>query len=234
VSAGQVGHVNDGELIRLLDGECSAEEQARVEGHLATCPACAKRRAVLDELTQAVTAALVRGDEPVRAVRMPKRRWHRGAFRAAAVLLLVSVGVAAASAPPVRAWLSARWADLRGLVGPRSTTGTEPRGVTTVRFVPTTAVFTIELVAPQDTGVLTIDSAADTLASATVTPSMRGEELVVLPDGLRIVNRRSDKASYEVRLPRSVTGVRIRIAGAPQPHLVTARPWTIQLKKREP
>jgi anti-sigma factor RsiW len=229
------GHVDDGELIRLLDGECSAEQRARLERHLATCPACVERRSVLDSLTDAVTAALVRADEPVRSVRAPKRRSRSGAFQAAAVLLLVSVGVAAASVPPVRAWLSARWADLRGIVAPHATPRTESRGATTVRFVTTTGAFTIELVARQDTGVLTIDVSADTLASASVTAAgRRGEEIVVLPGGLRFVNQPGDRASYEVRLPSSVTAVRVRIGDAPEWRVVPARPWSIDLKKPEP
>ncbi len=228
------GHLNDGELIRLLDGECSAEEQARIAGHLAMCPACAQGQEVLHRLASAVTAALVSGDELVRSVRTPRRTWRLGAVRAAAVLLAVSVGVAAANVPPVRAWLSARWTGLRGLVRPRATPGTEAPRSTTVRFVPTTRVFTIELVARQDRGVLTIDVSADTIASATVTSGGRGEELVVLPEGLRIVNRPDDKSSYEVRLPGPVTQVTVRIAGAPEPRLVTTTPWIIRLTKREP
>jgi anti-sigma factor RsiW len=237
VNAAHVRHVDDGELIRLLDGECSAEERARIESHLATCAECAQRREGLDGLAHAVSTALVRGDEPVRSLRVPGRRWRPPAIRAAAVLLLVSVGVAAASVPPVRAWLSARWADLRGIVAPRATPGPESRGATTVRFVPTAGAFTIELVARQDTGVLTIDVSADTLASATVTPSLRGEDLIVLPGGLRIVNRPSDRASYEVRLPRGVTEVRIQVADAPERRVRRpvggAAPWTIHLNEQE-
>jgi hypothetical protein len=79
---------------------------------------------------------------------------------------------------------------------------------------------------------------ADTLASATVTPSLRGEDLIVLPGGLRIVNRPSDRASYEVLLPRGVTEVRIQIAGAPERQLVPGpggqlRRWTIDLNQQE-
>jgi hypothetical protein len=228
------GHLDDGELIRLLDGECSFEEQARITSHLATCATCTQRHQELVGLTQAVTAALVRGDQPARSARPPKPRWHLDAFRAAAVLLAVSVGVAAATTHPVRAWLSARWADLRATVGSPAPSGTDSPGTTTVRFVPATSTFTIELVARQDAGVLTIDLSADTIASATVTSGGRGEELVVLPEGLRIVNRPDDKSSYDVRLPGRVTQVMVRIAGAPEPRLVTTRPWIIKLNEQEP
>lgn len=228
------GHLDDGELIRLLDGECSFEEQARITSHLATCPACARRQEALHGLANAVTTALLSGDQLARPMRIRRRTWRLGAVRAAAVLLAVSVGVAAASVPPVRAWLSARWTGLRELVTPRAAPGTESPRSTTVRFVPTTTSFTIELVARQDAGVLTIDLSADTIASATVTSGGRGEELVVLPDGLRIVNRPDDKSSYEVRLPGRVTQVMVRIAGAPEPRLVTTRPWIIKLNEQEP
>jgi len=229
------GHVDDGALMRLLDGECAAQERAQVESHLASCPTCAERRRVLEGLGRAVTAALVGGDVPVRAPR--KWRWRLGALQAAAVLLLASVGVAAAGVPPVRAWLSARWTDVRGLVSPRPTPDTETRSTTTVRFVPATATFTIELVARQDTGVLTIDISPDSVASATVSPGMGSEELVVLPAGLRVVNRPDDRASYEVRLTPSVTEIRVRIGGEPERELVptaAVRLWKIDLSKREP
>ena len=237
MSEGHVRHMDDGELIRLLDGECSAEEQARIARHVATCPVCAQRQEGLGGLANGVTAALVRGDEPVRSVRVPKRTWRIGAFRAAAVLLVVSVGVAAASAPPVRAWLSARWAELRGLVGSRSTSETAVAGATTVRFVPATSVFTIELAGQQDGGVLTIDLSPDSLASATVIRGRRIEEIVVLPERLRIVNQPGDRASYDVRLPSNVTEVRVRIADAPERRLIRgalATPWSIDLKKLKP
>jgi len=231
------GHVEDGALMRLLDGECAAEERAQLESHLATCPACAERRRMLESVAKSVTAALVSGDSPAPSRRVTPRRWRMGALRAAAVLLLASVGVAAARVPPVRAWLSARWADLRGLVAPRPTPEAEARGTTTVRFVPTTATFTIELVARQDTGALTIDVSADSVASATVTPGMGSEELVVLPAGLRVVNRPDDRASYEVRLTPSVTEIKIRIGREPERGLVptaAVRMWTIDLSKHEP
>jgi hypothetical protein len=105
-----------------------------------------------------------------------------------------------------------------------------------VRFVPTATVFTIELAAHQDGGVLTIEVSADSMAAATVRPGTRGEELIVLPAGLRIANRPDGKASYDVRLPRSVAEVRLRIAGAPERRLVPTPEghlWTIVLDERE-
>ena len=223
------GHADDGELIRLVDGECSAEERAWLEGHLATCGPCAERRDTLARLSGAITAALATGDRIVRP-----QRWRTAALRAAAVLLLVAA--AAASAQPARAWLSARWADVRALVAPRAGPRSDSPGAATVRFVPTTSVFTIEVVARQEGGVLTIELSGDTIATASVTPGTRGEELIVLPAGLRIVNRPRDRARYDVRLPRGVGEVRLRIAGAPERRLVPAqgaRQWTMDLNPPE-
>jgi putative zinc finger protein len=234
------GHADDGELMRLLDGESSAEERARLEHHVATCRVCAARRETLGRLGGAVTAALATGDATGLSVRGRSRPLPRAALRAAAVLLVLTGGVAVASAQPVRAWLRERWADLRGIVMPRTGTGEAPRtelsDATTVRFVPTATVFTIELAAHQDGGVLTIEVSADSMAAARVRPGTRGEELIVLPAGLRIANRPDGKASYDVRLPRSVAEVRLRIAGAPERRLVPTPDghlWTIVLGERE-
>ncbi len=227
------GHADDGDLIRLVDGECSADERAWLEGHLATCGPCAGRRDTLARLSGAVSAALATGDtETGPRARAEAGRWRILALRAAAVLLVALGGGAVASAQPVRDWLSARWADVRALVAPRSAPRSDSRGAATVRFVPTTSVFTIEVVARQEGGVLTIELSGDTIATASVTPGTRGEELIVLPAGLRIVNRPRDRARYDVRLPRGVGEVRLRIAGAPERRLVPAegaRQWTFDL-----
>lgn len=221
-----VRHADDGDLIRLVDGECSADERAWLEGHLATCGLCAERRDTLARLSGAVSAALATEE------RAGVSRWRALALRAATVLLVALGGAAVVSAQPVRTWLSARWADVRALVAPRSAPRSDSPGAATVRFMPTTSVFTIAVVARQEGGVLTIELSGDTIATASVTPGTRGEELIVLPAGLRIVNRPRDRARYDVRLPRGVGEVRLRIADAPERRIAPAegvRQWTFDL-----
>lgn len=231
-------HAEDGDLIRLVDGECSTEEGGQIERHVAACPACATRREALRRLSGAVTAALAAADLGVhplappaalRSGRVGAWAWHRAPLRAAVVLL--AIGAVAASAQPVRAWLAARWEDLRVLVAPRPATRADSQGAAAVRFLPTTSIFTIELVARQASGVLTIAVAADTIATATVTPGSGREELIVQPAGLRIVNAPRAVASYDVRLPAGLTDVWVQIADQPARHLVptAGARWTIDL-----
>jgi hypothetical protein len=226
-------------LLRLLDQECAPEERARLERHLAACEACTTRHATLSRLGGAVTAALAAADEEGRATRRRTARPARVVLRAAVVVLVLVGGVAVASAQPIRAWLRARWSDLRGIALPPGdgAPSIDTAGATTVRFVPTTSVFAIELDTHQHEGSLTIGVSRDTIAVATVRPGTLGEELIVLPTGLRIVNRPDGRSSYDVRLPHGVAEIRLRIAGAPERRLVPApdeRMWTIDLKQRNP
>lgn len=235
-------HVDDGELILLLDGECADDERERLARHLVTCPACAERRRTLVRLAGAVTATLRTGDAVHPRERNAQGRarasGHRTpALRAAVILVVVGAGVAAANTRPVQAWLAARWADLRGVVAPGTTSTPASPNPTTVRFVPLTPVFALELVAYQHAGALTIAVSHDTLATATVTPGVGGgEALVVLPTGLRIVNGADSRASYEVQLPRSVTEIWVRIGAAPARRLVPTTDvsrWTIDVNARK-
>jgi anti-sigma factor RsiW len=231
-------HADDADLIRLGDGECSDQERGQIERHVAICQACARRREALRRLGVAVTAALAAADvgehssAPPAARPRRARAWarHQAALRAAVVLL--AIGAVTASAQPVRGWLAARWEDLRVLVAPRAPVRAGSQEAAAVRFVPATSVFTIELVARQPAGVLTIAVAADTIATATVTPGSGREELIVRPAGLRIVNEPDAVASYDVRLPEGVSEVWVRIADQPARHLVPApgAQWTIDLK----
>lgn len=232
-------HLGEGELIRLIDGEYRADERAAVEQHVLTCPVCVRRLAEWRRVSSALTAALTAADvaPSTFVVRpLPRRFWRRrvSTLSAAASVLLVVAGVAAA-APPVRTWLRARWAELRGTTPPprRRQESSAPRisSTTTVRFVPRAPVFAIELAARQDAGVLTVDVSEDTIATATLSGGS-GAELVVLPMALRIVNRASTVASYDVRLPRGITEVTVHVGSGPTHRLIrlTDRRWTVDLK----
>lgn len=86
------------QLVALLYGEADREEQAAIEAHLATCPACASEYAALREVRTTLTAwepphvelgfRIVRDSQPAR------RWWHVPVWvpAALAALLLLAVG----------------------------------------------------------------------------------------------------------------------------------------------
>ena len=232
-------HLEDGALIRFMDGEASAQERTAVETHTLDCPACATRLAELRRLSASLSAALSAADvSPHRVVYPPVSRRSRRSripLTAAAAAILLVVATIAAAAPPVRAWIRARWVELRG--GSSQQQGSAPQTLpnarhTTVRFVPRDAAFTIELTALQSGGVLTVDVSEDTIATAVWSGgSGEGEELVVMPMGLKIVNHESTVASYVVRLPRTITEVTVHVGSRPAHRLgrLTDRRWTLDL-----
>src|SRR5690606_38995804 len=88
------------QLVALLYGEADREEQAAIEAHLATCPACASEYAALREVRTTLTAwepphvelgfRIVRDSQPAR------RWWHVPVWvpAALAAVLLLAVGAA--------------------------------------------------------------------------------------------------------------------------------------------
>ncbi len=232
-------HLEDGALIRFMDGEASAQERTGVEMHTVACPACATRLGELRRLSASLSAALSAADVSPRRVVYPpvsrRSRRSRIPLTAAAAAILLVVATIAAAAPPVRAWIRARWGELRGGASQQHSSAplTPPNSrPTTVRFVPRGAAFTIELTSPQSGGVLTVDVSEDTIATAVLSGrSGEGEELVVMPMGLKIVNHTSTVASYVVRLPRTITEVTVHVGSGPAHRLsrLSDRRWTLDL-----
>ena len=52
------GHLDDGALLRAIDGQLGADERASVESHLASCRECADARDGLVRIAGRVTAVL--------------------------------------------------------------------------------------------------------------------------------------------------------------------------------
>ena len=232
-------HSEDGALIRFIDGEANAQERTAVETHTVDCPACATRLAELRRLSASLSAAFTAADVSPRRFVYPavlrRSRRSRIPLTAAAAAVLLVVATIAVAAPPVRAWIRARWVELRGATSQqRGSPPPTPQNArpTTVRFVPRDASFTIELTGRQSGGVLTVDVSEDTIATAVLSGrSGEGEELVVLPMGLKIVNHTNTVASYVVRLPRTVTEVTVHVGSGPAHRLsrLTDRRWTLDL-----
>jgi len=140
-------------------------------------------------------------------------------LRAAAVLALM---VLVFTATPARAWLVSGWEALKSLVVSESA-GTdetvdvpEEPGVemsSILRFTPRGSEFRLEFTERQSGGtlVLLFDSTAS--ASAGILGEGSGEEMILLPNGLRVRNSAGSTSSYEVQLPLSLSVVEVRVAG---------------------
>jgi hypothetical protein len=218
-------HLDEGALLRRMDGELELAESAGVEAHLAACGRC---RAELDEMAavagrvssalRLIDVAPQIGREPARERRAAAPPWHRSAiWRAAAVIALVAgLGLAIA---PIRAWVAERL----GLAGDRNATtesptadppATAPTGGSSVRvaFVPAGDRFRILLATPQVEGALHLAAAPGDTASGEIVGA-DGADLLVLPDGLGIRNHPFSTAEYRVAVPRRIASVVVEIAG---------------------
>jgi anti-sigma factor RsiW len=224
-------HVEDGALVRYLDGE-EAGERPDVAAHLEGCDRCAARMAELARAADTLATALRAADVPVPHGR-PRSR--RGLRVAAALLVIVGVG---GSSRPVRAWILERAEALWGVVTGRTEAAPAPAAPVpprsaSVAFVPTGNDFTLEVTGHQEDGVLQIETVGGDTAVAVVRGGSGGEDLVVLPSTLRIVNRPTSTASYLIRVPARLTRVRVLVgAGTPRDYHPGGAPLEIDLGSR--
>jgi len=225
-------HMEDGDVIRLLDGECSQEEARLFRTHMHECEACRRMMDELRQLSEQFSSALQLTDEPpalsppevVGTIRppVPQPHWTRWRVtRAAAAIVMLA---AALSATPARAWLAERWESLKSLVvgapveqpetAPAPAQLRDPASVIT--FAPAGPEFTLRVMHAQAGGTLylTVDPTAS--ASAGVIGGDGSEEIVVLPNGFQIHNVATSTASYEVRLPDYLETLAVRIGDRPE------------------
>jgi hypothetical protein len=228
-------HPEDGVLLRLLDGEADAAEQA-AGAHAAGCAECRARMDAMVRRRDRLNALLARTDFPVPAASAPepgviplhaRRREAAPArpwLRAAAIILVVlGVGVMAS---PARAWI-ARWiteawesvagdGDAPPAPAPAPTPAPEPAEQTAaaqVGFVPTGAELTVVVAHAQDAGALTVAAAQGESATAEVVGGTGSADLLVLPAALHVRNVPGSAAEYRLTLPSSVRRVRVRVGG---------------------
>ena len=209
------GHVEDGALVRHLDGEGAAEERATVTAHLGACTRCAARLADLRRTADALTVALGAADEAASRAR-PRPRWGVGV--AAALVVLAGIG---GMVRPVRAWIGDRILNAWELVTGRADGGPvplTPSRSASVAFVPVGDELTLEVTVRQMEGVLQIETGPGDTAVAVVRNGTGTEDLVVLPNALRIVNTRASTASYVLRVPARLSRVRVRVGDAAEWH----------------
>jgi hypothetical protein len=231
------GHVADGDLIRLMDGEMDAAERGRVEAHAGACPECAARLHRLHRRSARLTGILLAADPEAppapttpdeltlrrgRVRRDPAAPAQRQWLRAAAVVaLLLGVGIVAS---PLRAvvadWLGAQWERIAaaGAEEPAPPAAAPADAVvpgTRVQFTPQGAVFTVEVETAQAAGAVELRRAEGGTATAQqVGGAGEPADLLVLPAGVRIHSVPGSTADYRITVPASVRTVRVRVGGS--------------------
>ncbi|WP_420128608.1 anti-sigma factor family protein [Longimicrobium sp.] len=243
-AAGPV-HLEDTDLLALVDGEFAPMERDVRLAHVARCDDCAERLQALRLRTSNFSRLLADVELPEDFVfpRMPERPrvipitalpsrrtgWTQSAWARAAMIALVVI-VPFAAVAPLRAWVADRlgvaWSEVFG--GEEAPAPAAPAPVqtppapaeapssgATVFFTPAPGRFALVVSERQAAGTLTLGRAAGGEASAEVLGGDT-ETPLVSDAGLRILNAPGSTASYRVLLPPSISSVRVRIgAGAP-------------------
>ena len=242
-SPGGSAHLEDGELVRLLDGELGPGERSVAEAHVAACGRCRIAHDRIAARTARVSSALAlidgvrarNGSEAIRSTefrRAPGAGWLRAAVIAA---LVVAIGALGSST--VRGWIVEGWEAVLGVSGssePAADPASGPPGPGAVRarFVPRSGALLVRLENRPAGGVLSVEISEDGSRSV-VFMSGSEEGLLVLPAGLVIQNAPGSRADYRLLIPRDLTSV-TAIAGTdtlavirPQPG--RRGPWRIPL-----
>jgi hypothetical protein len=234
----EIPHLEDSDLLHLVDGDESDEMRERWLTHIQSCQECARRLEVLRRRASLVSELLSEIDlppgfaYPKLSVPSPARARSRpgavipdfsGAWvRAAAVVLLFLTSLIAV--PPLRAWVvdsvTHGWTELAALFG-GGPSAEEPassaaEGGSTLWFTPAGEEFRLEIVAPQAEGKLILTTVDGPQGALDITGRGSGATPLVFEGGLRILNTQRSTASYRVALPPGLARVRVRIGkGAP-------------------
>jgi hypothetical protein len=165
---------------------------------------------------------------PKRRITFGKRTTHKRpgfsfvsppVLRMAAALALM---VLVFTATPARAWLAQGWEALKSLVESEPTEFPEieetpeeaPAELSSIlRFTPRGTVFRLEFMEFQSGGSLVLQIDSTTSASAGILGEESDEEMILLPDGLRVRNSSESLTSYEVRLPHTLSIVEVSVSG---------------------
>jgi hypothetical protein len=224
-------HIEDGDIIRLLDGECVPDEERLIREHLLECVRCRREADELERLSRGFGLLLQRADvipattdgtnkrgEETAVTHTLKPRWTRiRVLKAAAAVALV---ITAIGVSPARAWLVDGWQAIRSLFSEESAAPIQPPSPSetatapaVVTFTPRGPAFTIDVSSAQVTGKVSLAIDSGPLASARVLGGDGSEEFIVHRGGLRIVNTPTSSASYEIVVPRSVSTLELTVAG---------------------
>ncbi len=235
-------HVAAGDLVRWADEGAASTDPASL-GHLRGCAACTGEWERVQRRSARLRRLLAAGDHPgrviARATARPgcsaARRGTGQAWRVAAAVGALLVGSHAA--PPLWAWLAKSAAEAFGprpdaaAIGAPNTAPADSGA--TVTFTPTTRALTIVVASRQRAGALQVEVVPG--GSVSATGERDAAELVVLPDAIRIHNRRGSAATYLVRVPVVAGGIVVRI-GHEAPRTVSAESagtrWSVSLGPR--
>jgi hypothetical protein len=216
-------HLDDGALLRLLDGEASAAERDGFATHVEACALCQGRRGLLAGWSEGASELLARSDAAPRGfARAPARPlarvpWTMWAAAAAGVLL---VGGTVASAAPLRTWVIGRLVALEQVlhfparprpIERRPAEQAAPPAASTpvgaVSFTPEGDVLLVRIATRQVAGSLVLEASTTPTASAVVRGQGEHEAVVVLPDELKIANTPASRATYRLTLPARLARV---------------------------
>ena len=226
-------HIDEGDLIRLMDGECSQPEADQIREHIDDCPDCGTALSSLQKVSDLFSTSMKELDVEVIPTRQPaptvgkrlaisEQRFRFASPRVLRIAAVLAALVLVFTATPARALFVRGWEALKSLVISEPAESATPRDAlaepeptvgSVVRFTPRGSEFVLEFTDRPAGGalVLLFDSTAS--ASASVVGDELGDEMILLPSGLRIRNSRVSRASYEVRLPLSLSVVEVRVAG---------------------
>jgi hypothetical protein len=185
---------------------------------------------LVDARARRLSRLLRETDPPVPPIAFPADRIARAArhrsvvrWRAAAAIALAAAG--AVGVRPVRAWIVRAVQAVWSVAVPAHRTPgavVEPASSGTVTFTPAAGSFVIRVARRQAGGTLTVETTMGEAASAAVAGGRGEAELVVLPDGLRIVNDSLSSASITVKVPVRLARVEVFIGGRQARVLVPA------------
>jgi hypothetical protein len=213
-------HLDDGAVVRRLDGELDPAEAGVVETHLAGCDRCRAELDAIAALSARFSEAVPHVDpapEP-RVVRARRASaWHASPIWRAAAAIAFVAGLALAIAP-VRAWIAERLGAGAGRPAAESAASgdrahPEPSaGGVRVAFVPTGEEFRVLVTAPQEEGWLRLETTPGDTATGELVGAADAD-LLILPDGLGIRNDPFSTSDYRVVVPRDLARVEVRVAG---------------------
>ncbi len=225
-------HLDDAEIVRLIDGEAAGQEQRRWRDHLSACARCQEEVAAMRAHSRTISEWLDRADlqpDEERATpmaeaegtsarrlearrRLPARRSHLTAgpwLKAAAIILLMAAPVMAI--PGAREWVAQRIGTGTANVAQAETTLATPGeddDAVLIRFQPAEGAFLLSISTIQAEGMVTISrTSADGEAVLEVGTGRDRPQTVVSGRGIQIENQVTSTASYALALPRGVSHV---------------------------